>query len=880
MKNFLLLLAVLLTFAACNTPKGASSVELPPPPPELEEGISFDLDDLFTDDQPSITPDEGVYTLPAYNPSAKRENALLHTKLDLRFNWAAEEVMGTAELTLRPQFYPTDKVTLDAKGFELQKVALAGKNTPLKYAYEDEKLIVQLDRSYNRNEKYTLLIEYIASPTSSGGSAVISSNKGLFFVNPRGEDPDKPMQIWTQGETNWNSRWFPTIDEPNQRCTQELSLTVEDRFKTLSNGLLVKSVKNGDGTRTDYWKMDLPHAPYLFMIAVGEYAVVEDKWRNIPLAYYVEPEYEADATAIFPHTPEMLEFFTQKLGVDYPWPKYAQIVVRDFVTGAMENTTAVTFGEFVQKHRMELVDELRNEKIVAHEMMHHWFGDLVTCESWANLTLNEGFANYSEYLWLEHKYGRDEADYHMLEEWEGYFGTAAMSVRPLIHFGYDDKEDMFDAHSYNKGGAVLHMLRYYTGDEAFYAALKFYLEKHAYSSVEVHDLRLAFEAVTGEDLNWFFNQWFLSSGHPSLVINSGYDEEPGKATITIEQTQDPELMPAIFEIPTHVDIYFSDGTKRREAIRINERGQTFDFEVASKPALMVFDPEKVLLCEKEEEKTAPEYVFQFFNASSLSDRMEALQFLVQSESEEMLPAFNSGLSDPFWLVRAVSVSYADFEETPIIETIRGIAKSDPHSVVRREAMNNLSEWEDDEALAIARYVLENDSVYSVLASALSMLAANDAEAALAYARKWEQTDSEDLLTIIADIYSTKDDPAYLPFFERRLTKTDGFAALSLFGGYQSLLTKVAIAQALPGLAKLEAIASDAKQSLWRRFAATKALIDMSTAFRSKAEDAEDAEAKAAYEAKADELRKLVEELRDAEPDEELKGIYDQMLQGN
>ncbi|HRF40444.1 MAG TPA: M1 family aminopeptidase, partial [Saprospiraceae bacterium] len=211
---------------------------------------------------------------------------------------------------------------------------------------------------------------------------------------------------------------------------------MEDRFKTLSNGLLLKQTKNADGTRTDYWKMDQPHAPYLFMVAVGEYAVVEDKWRNVPLQYYVEPDYAADAKAIFPYTPEMLEYFSKTFSYDYPWKKYAQIVVRDFVSGAMENTTAVTFGEFVQKHKMDLVDERTNEKIVAHEMMHHWFGDLVTCESWSNLTLNEGFANYSEYLWLENKYGRDEADYHLLEEWQGYFSSADMSIHPLIHFSY------------------------------------------------------------------------------------------------------------------------------------------------------------------------------------------------------------------------------------------------------------------------------------------------------------------------------------------------------------------------------------------------------------------------------------------------------------
>lgn len=870
MKKLLLLFGILIAFAACNTPKSADTASVNDAISAMEETDTDPAEEMASEDETSEDP--GNYVAEVYQATNRRAHDLIHTRLDLRFNWVEEKVIGKAELMLRPYFHASDKVTLDAKGFEFQKVSLSGKNMPLKYTYENDQITIQLDRNYTRQEQYSLMIEYTASPSASGGSDAITSNKGLFFINPRGEEAGKPMQIWTQGETNWNSRWFPTIDSPNERCTQEIYLTVEDRFKTLSNGLLLKQTKNADGTRTDYWKMDQPHAPYLFMIAVGEYAIVEDKWRNVPLQYYVEPAYEADAKAIFPYTPEMLEYFSKTFATDYPWKKYAQIVVRDFVSGAMENTTAVTFGEFVQKHKMDLVDERTNEKIVAHEMMHHWFGDLVTCESWSNLTLNEGFANYSEYLWLENKYGRDEADYHLLEEWQGYFSSAEMTVHPLIHFSYADNEDMFDAHSYNKGGSVLHMLRHYVGDEAFFAALKFYLDKYAYSAVEVHDLRLAFEEVTGEDLNWFFNQWFLEAGHPSLNVTYGYDAEVGKATVTVEQTQDPELMPAIFELPTAVDIYFDNGTKRREKIRITERGQTFDFEVPSRPALMIFDPEKVLLCIREEEKSEQEYVFQYFNAPSLSDRMDALQYIVEQESEEMPRVFNAGLNDKFWLIRAVSTAYADFEEEPIITAIRKMAKSDPHSVVRREAMNNLQQWEDEEALLVARYILEKDSVNSVLAAALSTLAAQDPDAAMEYARKWENTQSEDILTIIGELYSSKKDPANLPFFERQLAKTDGFAALSVFGAYQSLLAELDLEQAAPAISKIETIANAEKESMWRRFASFKFLVDMSNAYAQKTDSP-------AHLAKAAELKKKAEALRDAETDADMKGIYDQVLQG-
>ncbi len=877
MKKSLFLFVLLFVLVACQTPKSVSSDKKRyTNPPEQELYIS-DAEDNYEDDDLELTPYDGPNELPIYQATNKRTYDLIHTKLDLRFDWAQEKVIGKAELQLKPYFYASDKVTLDAKGFEFHKVALANSNAPLKYSYENDQITIQLGRTYTCQETFTLLIEYTAQPSATGGSAVITSNKGLFFINPKGEDPNKPMQIWTQGETNWNSRWFPTIDSPNERCTQEVYLTVEDRFKTLSNGLLLKSTKNADGTRTDYWKLDKPHAPYLFMIAIGEYAVVEDKWRNIPVQYFVEPEYTADARAIFPYTPEMLEFFSKKLGIDYPWPKYAQIVVRDFVSGAMENTTAVTFGEYVQKHRLELVDERTNEKVVAHEMMHHWFGNLVTCESWSNLTLNEGFANYSEYLWLEHKYGRDEADYHLLDEWQGYFNAAASSVHPLIHFSYNNNEDMFDAHSYNKGGSVLHMLRYYLGDEAFFASLKHYLEKHAYSSVEVHDLRLAFEAVTGEDLNWFFNQWFLSAGHPAMEISYEYNEATRKLSVNTTQTQDPQLMPAIFDLPTAIDIYFENAPKRREPVRVSQRTQTFEFDVPAKPALVLFDPERVLLCECTQSRSEEEWIYQYFNSPSLPHRIEALQFLVNSESDEAPRVFNAGLNDKHWLIRAVSVSYCDFEEEPIRKTIRQMAKTDPHSTVRREAINNLQEWEDEEAALVARYILDRDSVYSVLAAALSALAQTDQEAALQYARKMENTLSEDLLSIITDLYAKQEDPAYMPFFERRIQKVDGFAALSAFGGYQKILEQKDPDQALPALQQMYALATDTAQSLWRRFAAAKCLLDTSNTYLVRAKDTQDTELQARLQARAAELRKQVEAIRDATEDEDLKGIYNKMM---
>src|SRR5690606_4973139 len=272
-------------------------------------------------------------------------------------------------------------------------------------------------------------------------------------------------------------------------------------------------VHNGDGTRTDHWVLDQPHAPYLAAIVVGEFAEVKDTVDQLPLRYIVEMEFEQGARKVFRHTPEMVRFFSENLGVAFPWPNYDQIVVRDFVSGAMENTTASIFMEALNLDEREAIDS-EWDYIIAHELFHQWFGNLVTLESWANLPLNEAFADYSEYLWMEHHEGMDPADMHHVRSLEDYFSEAEEKQVDLIRYYYDTGEDMFDHHSYAKGGRVLHMLRKYLGDEAFFASLNLYLTKHAYSSVEIHDLRMAFEEVSGRDMNWFFNQWFMASGHP------------------------------------------------------------------------------------------------------------------------------------------------------------------------------------------------------------------------------------------------------------------------------------------------------------------------------------------------------------------------------
>lgn len=667
-----------------------------------------------------------------YRATPEKINNLVHTKLDVRFDYDKSYLYGKAWITLKPHFYPTDSLTLDAKAMDIKTVALFanGKTTPLKYTYDAEQLKINLGKTYKKDHEYTIYVDYTAKPDeykSNQKGLAITDDKGLYFINPKGTEAGKPTQIWTQGEPESNSVWFPTIDKPNQKMTHEIAMTVPDKYVSLSNGLMTSSKKNSNGTRTDVWKMTQPHAPYLVFMGVGDYAVVKDKYKNIAVDYYVEKEYAPYARQIFGLTPEMIGFYAKLTGVEYPWAKYAQITARDYVSGAMENTTTTLHGQSAQQNARELADGNRWEDVIVHELFHHWFGDLVTTESWSNLTMNESFANYSEYLWREYKYGKESADAHLYNDMQGYLMGNNFN-KDLVRHYYRNADDMFDAVSYNKGGVILHMLRKYVGNEAFNTSLNKILTSKKFGTVEAHDLRLVFEEVTGKDLNWFFNQWYFSNGHPQLNIN--YSSTANTATVNIEQTQKNA---PVFKFPIAIDIYVN-GKKTRHNVWVDKAKQTFTFPVTGKPELINADADKYLLATKKENKTLNEYIAQYRYAGNFLDRREAVEFALANATQPAAADFiiNQAMSDSNYVIRQM-VLYGlnpQVMNANAFAKLEQIAKTDKHKQTRAAAIDILGYTRDPKYLPIFAEAV-NDSSYSVSGAALQGLSVLDRDKAMA-----------------------------------------------------------------------------------------------------------------------------------------------------
>ncbi len=804
MKNLFLVCLALFFIVGCKSKKQVTTT-IP------EETLNQYLEQI------QVSPEKK----PIYHPSEKKLWQLEHMNLEVKFDWKKQYVLGKAQISMHPHFYAQKTLIIDAVGFDVHKVSLRDQNgASLVYNYDSLQLHITLDKTYQKDETLTIYIDYTAKPNELkvGGSDAISEDKGLYFIDPLDEDPEKPSQIWTQGETQASSKWFPTIDAPNQKMTQQISITVEDKYQTLSNGLLIRSSKNTDGTRTDVWKQDLKHVPYLVMIAVGEYYVEKDSWQKkdgsaMLVDYYVEPAYKDDAMAIFGNTPEMLTFYSDLLGLEYPWQKYSQIFVRDFVSGAMENTTAVIHGDFIQQTKREMID--RNyEFIVAHELFHHWFGDYVTCESWANLPLNESFATYGEYLWEQYKYGQDAADYKFDSDLRDYFEESQTKQEPLIRYYYGDKEDMFDNHSYEKGGCILHMLRGYIGDKAFFTALNLYLKNKAYNTAEVHDLRMAFEEVSGEDLNWFFDQWFLKAGHPMVGVEYQYDST--KQTYTIFTEQRYSLAESqgefLYRIPVKLNIHTKAGIQNQD-ITLTQGLDTFSFAMSEPPIFTDFDTEKSLVGVVQENKSLEAWIENYKHSKTFLPKQHSIIGAYRAKNEDSLAFVGlipNILKEDFWALRLLGMdlvstldSSSQVSFTSQIKTLL----SDPNSKVRAKAIRWMGSNQSFTGADLSFFEpLTSDSSYLVMATALGQIHKLDESKSTDFANQMQGEDNPNVRYQVARVFADNAPEGKLEYFKNYISSASKYEKTTAVILTEDYLKKPALISQVGSAVKLDFLA--------------------------------------------------------------------------
>jgi aminopeptidase N len=648
---------------------------------------------------------QGGLFAPDSSARRSREFDVLHYRITVAFDEEARRVRGTTVIRLTPLLDRLDSVALDAADMAVAAVTGPGGRL-LRFRNASPRLTLFLDRTYSFGETLSVGISYECIP-----------RRGLYFVRADSTLGRRRSQIWTQGEDMDNHYWFPCYDYPNDKATSEVIATVREEYTLLSNGRLAEERHDMKArTRTFHWVEARPHASYLIMMAAGTYAQIHARARGVPLTYYVYPEDSLRAESVFGATPAMMAFFEEWTGVPYPWEKFAQIIIDDFMWGGMENTGAVTLNTATMVDARARLD-FPSEPVVAHELAHQWWGDLVTCRDWTHLWLQEGFATYFEALYKKATAGGDEFQYAMI--------TASSQVRaeerskgrsPVV------SSSSTPTNLYQRGAWVLHMLRSILGDGAFRRGMNAYLHRFAFGNADTDEFRLALEDATGQNLEWFFDQWLYGTGFPELRVTREWDEATRTLGLNVEQTQGPESL--LFRFPLRVQIV-TPGGEMRQTVEVRERRSTFRFPVAERPLMVIADKGYLVLKEMTFPKTVPEYLYQLVHAEDVADRITAAQGLSDSGD---VAGVRDGLAaaasaDRFWGVRqAALAALRECEGRP--ESFLA-ALADPHPAVRNEAAKSLSGVKMFGLGGILDSVARHDPSYVVAATCVTGLATVD-----------------------------------------------------------------------------------------------------------------------------------------------------------
>jgi aminopeptidase N len=636
-----------------------------------------------------------------------RPFAIRHLALELELDVPGKSVRGVAVLHVERVDTSATELVLDAVGFEIHAVELLGKK--VRYVYDGASIRVPVPAS-TRAAK--VRIAYRAVP-----------KRGLYFLAPDEHVRHRPLQVWSQCQDEDARHWFPCHDKPHLKMTFELSVTVPRDWFALSNGELAKREnKRGAKSWRYHWKMTEPLPSYLVTLVAGEFSEIEGgKAAGVPVTYFVPKGREADGRRTFRRTPEMIEHFGKLVGVPYPWNKYAQIVVSDFIFGGMENTTATTMYEHLLLDERAALD-ITSDDLIAHELAHQWFGDYVTCRDWSHGWLNEGFATFFEHIDLEHKLGRDEYHYALRGDLDAYFGEAnGRYRRPIVCQDYEAPIDIFDRHLYQKGGLVLHMLRTMLGDDVFWKSVGAYLKKHARSIVETRDLMRAFEEVSGRGLEQFFEQWVYRAGHPDLEVK--VEHENGILNVGIRQTQKIEKEAPCFAFTLALDVVPERGKSVRHTHHVDKPSETIALPCPERPSFVVVDPDFAVLADVKLAAPLDMLQRQLARAPTARGRWLAAQALGKLGDSPSLDALARSLSREaeFWGVRAEAAqALGRTRLAEAFEILKAHVKT-KHPKVRRAVVQALGHFRTTEAAQTLKAAALEDPSYLVESEAARSL---------------------------------------------------------------------------------------------------------------------------------------------------------------
>ena len=665
---------------------------------------------------------------PHYNPD--RPGQVEHIALDLVLDIPQQAIAGTCKIRLRPVRDGINDLNLDAVSLRIDHVAITEQieakpdpdKTKCKFDYDCEFLKIYLNQPTKAGVPIEIAIAYAAE----------QPQRGIYFVQPTEHQPDKPTQVWTQGEDEDSRYWFPCFDYPGQLATSEIRIKVPKDLMVISNGELI-DVKEQKKEKIYHWSQKEVHPSYLMTLAIGDFIEVKDEWKGKPVTYYVDKSRTAEeAILTMGKTPQMIEFFSEKYGYDYAFPKYAQVCVADFIFGGMENTSTTLLTDRCVLDSRAALDNRSSESLVAHELAHQWFGDLLVIKHWSHAWVKEGEATYAEVLWTDHEYGDEEAAYYLLGEARRYISEDKDRYRrPMVTHVYREAIELYDRHIYEKGGCVYHMLRTELGDDLFWIAIHHFVRTNAHKTVETIDLLRAIEEATGKNCMFLFDQYVFRGGHPEYKIGYSWDGDNNLAKVTVTQTQDE-----LFDLKIPIGFGFEEvASNQAFTVRVFEKEQSFYFPLKQKPKYISFDRGNNYL-----KQVSLEYGVAELKAGLQSDpdpiaRIQCAEALAKKGGLEAVKALGQALIDEkFWGVRVEIAE--NLAAIKLDQAFEALAKGleDPDAKVRMAVINGLAQNKVQKSLDLIKpFIKKGDPSYNVEATAARLT--GDLAAALSSERE-------------------------------------------------------------------------------------------------------------------------------------------------